>query len=540
MTSILSTNNSYDYRKIYPTEAISIPYTGSYEAVDKYSSIHIYANSSKNDTLRIEFLNTRIAGIATDSEYTTYQEYSINNTSRNIILTPSMKYFRIKITSNDTFSSSDLRIYNVFYMYNQSLNTDASGSIIISNASPLNINTTFSSTNLDAFGRLRVSNPFTLFDSTNIYNKNTKFSEYISGGGSITYNANKSSVLLNATNTSRVIRESKNIFCYQPGKSLLIMCSFVMDTASPTLSQRIGYYNSDNGIFLDLSGSNLYICKRTSISGSVENVYIQQANWNTNTLTSSTVLDITKAQIFWIDIEWLGVGSVRTGFIIDGQFIICHIFNNANILNSVYMTSANLPIRYELNKTSTGSATLTQICSTVISEGGYESTSIIRHIGTSYHLISLGNAGIETPVIAIRLRSAKINSIVIPCELSAVVPTNGTVYYRILLNPTITVSQWTQYVDYSGDVISNSAVEYALSANLSNMSKGSILNAGYINQQNLLALASRNDFNLQLGRNINSSTPDTTSTYTSDIIVISFIGVTNSQTVAATLGWFET
>jgi hypothetical protein len=240
-----------------------------------------------------------------------------------------------------------------------------------------------------------------------------------------------------------------------------------------------------------------------------------------------------------MDIEWLGAGSVRTGFIIDGQFIVCHIFHHANIINSVYMTTANLPIRYEINKSSSGSATLYQICSTVISEGGYQDVSIIRHIGTGPNLISLGNnQGVEVPIIAVRLRSAKINSIVIPVELAAIVGTNNNVYYRILLNPTITVSAWTQYVDYVGDT-TNSSIEYALSANLSGLSNGNVLNAGYINTQNSLALAKTTDFNLQLGRSINSSTPDTTSTYVSDILVIAFTGITNNQTVACTLGWFE-
>jgi len=85
-------------------------------------------------------------------------------------------------------------------------------------------------------------------------------------------------------------------------------------------------------------------------------------------------IDLTKSQIFWTDIEWLGVGSVRTGFILDGRYIICHIFNHANFLKYPYMTSAIGPVRYEITNT-TGTApasNLMQICSTVISEGGYD------------------------------------------------------------------------------------------------------------------------------------------------------------------------
>jgi hypothetical protein len=551
MTSILSQSNSYDYRKYYTLEPKVIPFIGTYEIVDKYKNIHIFVKTSKNDTLRVEFLNSKSTSNNDANEYTTYQEYSVNNTESDFIILPKMKYFRIKITSTDTYDSTDIRVYNTFFTDSQVLNSDSSGNpkittsfdpsmldssghLIFSTENPQTI--TFNSTNIDAFGRLRISDTFTVFEATNLYNKSDKFSEYINASGTITYNANTSTVSLNAINESRVMRESKSIFLYQPGKSLLILNSFVMSPAQPDLSQRVGYFNSDNGIFLDLSGSTLYMCKRSYIYGSVVNTYIAQSNWNTNTLNT---LDITKAQIFWVDIEWLGVGSVRTGFIINGQYVVCHIFNHANVIDSVYMTSANLPIRYEINKSSSGSATLKQICSTVISEGGYQEVSIIRHIGSGTSTLSLGGSPlVEIPAIAIRLRSTKINSLVIPSELDAIVTTNNNVYFRILLNPTISVLSWTPYVDYVGDT-TNSSVEYALHTHISSFTNGHVLNAGYILAKNNIRLASATDFNLQLGRSINASTPDTTSTYTSDILLITFKGFSTNQAVAYTLGWFE-
>ena len=88
------------------------------------------------------------------------------------------------------------------------------------------------STAYDAFGRLRVSNPLTIFDSKNVMSKNTLFDEALTGSGGVTYTANKSTVNLNVTTVSgdKVIRQSKRVMSYQPGKSLLILNTFVMQT----------------------------------------------------------------------------------------------------------------------------------------------------------------------------------------------------------------------------------------------------------------------------------------------------------------------
>jgi len=88
------------------------------------------------------------------------------------------------------------------------------------------------STAYDAFGRLRVSNPLTIFDSKNVLSKNNLFDESVTGSATVTYTANKSTVNLNCTEASgdKVIRQSKRVMSYQPGKSLLIFNTFVMNT----------------------------------------------------------------------------------------------------------------------------------------------------------------------------------------------------------------------------------------------------------------------------------------------------------------------
>ena len=398
---------------------------------------------------------------------------------------------------------------------------------------------------MDAFGKLRVTEPFTLFDSTNIYNKNDKFSEKIIGTGSTPHTVNTSSIALSiAGANSRVIRESTRVFCYQPGKSLLILCSFVFGPGSTGLIQNVGYFDSQNGIFVQLNGTTCNIVKRVFVTGVVVDTVISQSNWNMNTYST---LDVTKSQIFFIDFEWLGVGNVRTGFVLNGQFIITHIFNHPNIVSTTYMTTPNLPIRYEINNP-TGTvitSALTQICSTVISEGGYQPTGNLRTLGSGYsNSFSLGNNTLSG-LIAIRLRSAKINGIVIPANLNLLSTTSGNIYYRIILNPTITVSAYTAFTNFSGDT-SNSAVEYALSPNITyaeGTGNGTVVGSGYIQTRVSQSISDITTFALQLGRSINTITTISgidTVTYTSDIILIVATGVSsNNQSLLVDLQWYE-
>ena len=253
------------------------------------------------------------------------------------------------------------------------------------------------STAQDAFGRLRVSNPLTLFDSSHRYADNGLWATAVNGG-SATFNANQGLVDLTVSaggllSTNYVFRETYKVFSYQPGKSLLVLNTFVMNPAQSGLRQRVGYFRENGGAMTVITESNgfwveladrtfvgesvntLSFVKASTVTGTPVETRIKQADWNGDKLDgtgpSGITLDITKAQIFWMDVEWLGVGSVRMGFVIDGQFILCHTFEHANIVTSTYITSASLPLRYDITTTG-GGATLKQICSTVISEGGYE------------------------------------------------------------------------------------------------------------------------------------------------------------------------
>ena len=301
----------------------------------------------------------------------------------------------------------------------------------------------FGGTQTDAFGRLRVSNPFTLFDSHQRYVLDDNFVSNTASGGTVTFLTNQSSANLVVTNTSGsfAARETKWIFNYQPGKSLLAMTTFVMAPANDgNLRQCVGYFGSDNGIYLELK-DQLYIVRRSNVTGTVTNTAIPQTSWNYDTLQGTGIsgftLDITKAQIFWTDIEWLGVGSVRTGFVIDGQFLQAHRFDHANLASSAYMTTATLPVRYEIESlTANGAATsnLTQICSTVISEGGYEQP--FRLFSNIAVFSKTMTAGTWYPVISIRLAPTRLEAVAQVRQVDIVMTSADTVHWALWSNVT--------------------------------------------------------------------------------------------------------
>jgi hypothetical protein len=300
-------------------------------------------------------------------------------------------------------------------------------------------------TNVDAFGRLRVSNPFTLFDSQNRYQKDNQFAESTATGGTVTYTLNESTVNLNVTSSSgsKTVRQSYRVMPYQPGKGLLFLGTFVMAVGQANLRQRVGYFNPDNGVFFQKDGTTNAFVLRTNTSGTPSDTRtITQANWNGDKLdgtgASGLTLDTTKSQILWMDFEWLGVGSVRCGFIINGQYIVCHTFNNANDLDKVYMTTAILPVRYEIEATGalTGSATLKQICSTVVTEGGYQQVVASQYARTTTAVTGFGTTFV--PLVSIRLASDSLGAVVLP-QVIQVLPT-VTQDYEVALfkNATLT------------------------------------------------------------------------------------------------------
>ena len=404
-----------------------------------------------------------------------------------------------------------------------------------------NINRFPVSVNPDAFGRTRVSNPLTLFDSSHRYRDNNLWNNLIVGTGSTVGFVTAQGLInigIGTTSGSSVVRETTKVFSYQPGKSLLVLNTFVMNSPKENLRQRVGYFGADNGMYLQVSGigSTSVSFVERSLSTGTETV-VPQTEWNIDKLDgtgiSGLTLDISKAQILWMDIEWLGLGTVRVGFVIDGNFVHCHSFHHANIIQSTYITTASLPLRYEIANTgiTTSSSTLKQVCSTVISEGGYELRGLQQAVNTPITApVDLPTpAGTYYPVLSIRLKSSpnRLDAIVILTALSLMGTGNGPQYnWQVRASATTTGGTW---VSAGAD----SAVEYKIDGGT--VSGGRILASGFFSssQQSQVSVDILKEalFKFQLERNGLTGTP-----YELTLVVASD---TAGADVFASLDWEE-
>jgi len=370
-----------------------------------------------------------------------------------------------------------------------------SGNVTATIPSGSEVQANFAATNLDAFGRLRISNPYTLFDTKSMYYDHHQFATNKVSAGNVAYSANSSTYSMTVTGSGDAIyRETYRTFSYQPGKSLLVLNTFSGNTATAGLTQRVGYFNDENGIFFEVDGTDINMVIRSSSAGSLTHERIEQASWNGDRLDglggannpSGHTLHVDRAQIFWSDIEWLGVGSVRVGFVINGAFIVCHTFHHANQSGNTttYMGTANLPCRYELISTGPA-ATMTQICSTVISEGGYIMDGRVSSIGHNFATpIDLSNDGSYVPLLSIRLKSTMPDAIIIPKTYSISVGSNDIYAWKLYRRAITSGGTWT-------DGGSNTAVEYNLAPTA--LVSGDLVDEGYIRSSNQSVSSPQNE-----------------------------------------------
>lgn len=317
------------------------------------------------------------------------------------------------------------------------------------------------SASVDAFGRLRISEPSSLFSSEAEYDESPLFwFTRTSGGGTSTHIYNDAAVRLRVANTNdEVYRQSKQYYRYQPGKSQLVAltCQIGQDAGA---TKRVGYFDENEGFFLEVTGTEIAWVKRKN---GVDSRVIQ-ANWNIDKLDGSgpteVVLDIDKVQILVIDLQWLGVGRVRAGFDIDGVIHYAHDFYHSNIETSVYIRTANLPVRYEIAATdlSDTNVDLFQICSAVISEGGFEVNMGYRgHVGNE---VTPVNVNAQRPILSIRpkaLFNGHVNRGTIIPGTAEIFTVTENIHFDIIYGGTLTNASFNSVHD-------NSIVEYDVAA----------------------------------------------------------------------------
>ena len=347
----------------------------------------------------------------------------------------------------------------------------------------------------DAFGKLRVSEPLTLFDSKqNVTNGGGVWDQLtLSGTSTFQPSGAQTAMSVVAFSGAYVIRQSLERMNYSPGKSQNILLTATSMDPQTNVIKRIGYFNSDgggtyaspydsnrDGVWFEASGSTFSV--KIGNNGVEETA--TQSQWNIDTLNGSgpsgkTVTDWSKNQIYGIDFEWLGVGSVRYYTVIDGQYCYIHQFNHANSGTGVYMSTPNHSVRYEIRSIG-GSGTLNHICSTVQSEGGSEPRTINREINNGSAGVTGPNANISWAALAFRKNPAVVNAPGIGLNIDSLEITSTAVNaqggWQMIIDPTIAGAAltWTNVPNASG-------IQYAIGAATNTTSGGTAIAGGFWN-----------------------------------------------------------
>jgi hypothetical protein len=435
-------------------------------------------------------------------------------------------------------------------------------------------------TNPDAFGRARVSELFTLGDYKHLYAIDPNFLDSVGNGGTVSFTANQAAARMATTSNpaSFAIHQTKFYHHYQPGKSQLIYSSINFYAPHRNVTKRTGYFDDNDGIYFEQVGSDtadgttvspttqtLNWVIRTYVGGSPSEATfnttvnglaytykrrVPQSEWNVDkcdgTGASGFKLDITKTQLCWIDFQWLGVGRVRCGFVHNGELITAHEYYHSNVLPTVYISNPNLPIRCEIRNTgTTPGGLMDQICSSVMSEGGYTESGIDWSIATRPRTTPTPGQT-RFPLLAIRLKNVfqgyPNRLSVRPNSLGLYAETNSILYEVIKFPSVASLSTtdvgglvWTSADDDSG-------VEYCVNATSFVSANGDRFASGYVpsgSSQNSLSPVASGTLTAAK-KNIISQNIDSTSSEVY-VVVVSTINSGNQTiaNVAATIQWRE-
>jgi hypothetical protein len=325
--------------------------------------------------------------------------------------------------------------------------------------------------NIDATSknRLKVSPFETVFFNTFQYGVETDvWDTRVSLGGSATHDPNRNNVVMavGLTTGSEVIRQTRNVLRYIPGRQSQATFAVIFTQPVAGIRRRIGIFDENDGFFFedDGSGENGYSCViRSSVSGIVTENRVRRNKWNGDKLDGTGISSITASainqQLVSFDYEWYGAGQVKVAYTIQGITHVIHTFNHANLINLPWCKTPFLPIRCELTNvtgTAVGINSMYQGSNSVLSEGTPDKLGIAQNIGNPVTGYTMAAAQTYYPLISIRLKPTTLNGIALPTFFQAATlykdspSTNSTpvsLGYKLIRNATLTGGTWTDMPD---------------------------------------------------------------------------------------------
>ena len=307
----------------------------------------------------------------------------------------------------------------------------------------------------DSFGRLKVAQPHLLFDSHFQYTLQDKvFIRDTLIGSTITHDATRAAVNIacSVTPGSRARFRSRNYFPYSPAFTNTVIGSFNFHGISPGITKRLGMYDEKNGYILEASNGTLRVGVRSSITGSVATGYVDKPNWNIDKMDGSLdkvlnpsgkLFDPTKQNIFYIQFQWLGSGSVTFGIVLDNKIYPFHRFDFAGNLTSLYSQTATLPVQAEILNVSGSSSFMEFTCCSVVSNGALAQHGHLHSASSGSTPKTMTSAGVSVPVISIRKQTAYSDVPVRVLDMAAFSTSQDDFLIQIIHKPTLTGAVWT-------------------------------------------------------------------------------------------------
>jgi len=331
-----------------------------------------------------------------------------------------------------------------------------------------------------------------------------------------------------------VLRQTNRVQRYIPGRQGEVSMTVIFGTPTTGIRRRFGLFDELNGFFFEDSGDGTYRCvlRRNSALGVVDEESFTRDEWNVDKLDgtgpSGITADPTAIQHMSIEYEWYGAGMIEWNFVINNNKYPIHRIYHANYHDHTWAAKAALPIRIELTNVAgtAGTHTFYQGSHSFSVEGTTELLGRQKSISSAIGGKSLQSANTFYPIVAIRLKSTALDSVIIPDEYSASTLDNTNVFVRVIENANITGGTWVSFAD-------DSPVEYNITA--TGYSNGSTLSTNYIGSTNMGAV------NTFPQRSITQITRKTTTTLgdTSGTFLIAIAATGSNKDGWASLGWIE-
>ena len=407
--------------------------------------------------------------------------------------------------------------------------------------------------------RMKMSQPQTIFYNTfgETVDDDTWDTVTTNGGNAIVTPTEKSITLSVANPGDKVIRQTRTVVPYIPGKEQMFTMSLRYDQPTTGIKRRAGIFDSQNGAFFEDTGvpitidgedypTNYHVC---ILKNGVRTVDVPRQDWNGDKLDgtgrSGIVAESLAQQLLVIEYEWYGTGMVRFGYIIDNEYHTVHTVYNANInTEGTWTKTPFLPVRVELEAlpTYTGSDPhyFYQSSTSVVAEGGIESLGSPHNVMSGAVNSNVGGAGTITqsgtnnlgtarnyfPVLSIRLKSAALEGVAIPTRVQVGTEDNTALYFHVVKNANLVGATWGIELE------SETAIEADEDATSATYNPGDILFSGFVanGQGTPIQLEP-----FQIGR---IPSPDF-DTLESETITVMMAAVQGSKLGIASLSWIE-